>query len=288
MTASNPLVWLITGCSSGFGEQFVHQIIARGDRVIATGRNSDTKLAHLSSTGAAILDLDVSSGVSKITETVNRAISIYGHIDVLVNNAGYIESASMEELGDERLRKGLETNFFGPANVARALIPHMRERKTGTIAWVGSLAGVQGFPSASAYVSAKFALEGLVDCLVGELAMFGLKTIIFEPGYFRTKALKQGNLIHEPTTISAYEQFNKSVLEFETATHGNEPGDPVKGVATMIQVITSSGVAEGKQLPLRLPIGSDGLKVFRDRCEAGIKLVDEWESVIRSADDPPK
>ncbi|KAH8816534.1 putative hydroxybutyrate dehydrogenase [Xylogone sp. PMI_703] len=279
-----PLVWLITGCSSGFGEQFVHQALARGDKVIATGRNAATKLKHLESTGAAILDLDISITTDEITAKVNQALSIYDGIDILINNAGYIESSALEELTPDRLLRSFQTNVFGPVNVTRAVLPHMREKKSGTIVFVGSQAGWQGEASATGYAASKFAQEGIVECLQKELPMFGIRTIIFEPGFFRTKALSQQNIRHEQGHIPAYAEFNKAVLQYETAVYGNEPGDPVKAVARMIEVVTGTGMASGKELPPRLPLGSDGLKVLRDKCRATLQLLDEWEDLIVSTD----
>jgi hypothetical protein len=114
--------------------------------------------------------------------------------------------------------------------------------------------------------------------------MFGIRTIIFEPGYFRTKALSQQNIRHEQGHIPAYADFNKAVLQYESAIHGSEPGDPTKAVARMIEVLTGTGMATGKELPPRLPLGTDGLKVMRDKCKTTLNLLDEWEDLIVSTD----
>lgn len=114
--------------------------------------------------------------------------------------------------------------------------------------------------------------------------MFGIRTVIFEPGYFRTQALSPKNIQHQSPSVSAYTEFNKMVLAYEASMYGNEPGDPVKAVARMVDVITSTGTAAGKEMPVRLPLGSDGLKVIRDKCQNMLKLCDEWESVIVSTD----
>ena len=125
---------------------------------------------------------------------------------------------------------------------------------------------------------------GIVECLQQEMPMFGVKTIIFEPGYFRTQALSQKNLKHEPSTIPAYAEFNKMSIEFERSACGNEPGDPKKAVERMIDVIKGEGEAAGKSMPPRLPLGTDGLAVMRDKCKATLKLCDEWEGFIKSTD----
>ncbi|KAI9740781.1 MAG: hypothetical protein M1818_004746 [Claussenomyces sp. TS43310] len=279
-----PLVWLVTGCSSGFGEQFVHNILARGDKVIATGRNAATRLQHLGATGAAILDLDVSISQAELNEKVEEALKIYGRIDVLVNNAGYIESAPVEELGHERLLKSLHTNLFGPVNLCRAISPHFRSKRSGSLVFIGSQAGWKGDPGAAAYCAGKFAQEGIVECLQQEMPMFGVKTIIFEPGYFRTQALSQKNIKHEPSTLTDYAEFYEMSIAYEKTAFGNEPGDPKKAVERMIDVIKGEGQAQGRPMPPRLPLGSDGLKVMREKCLATLKLCDEWEEFIVSTD----
>jgi NAD(P)-dependent dehydrogenase (short-subunit alcohol dehydrogenase family) len=123
-----------------------------------------------------------------------------------------------------------------------------------------------------------------VECLQKEIAMFGIQVTIFEPGYFRTQALSQQNIQHKPGKIPAYEEFNKAVIQYETAVHGNEPGDPVKAVSRMIDVLTGTGMAAGKPFPPRMPLGTDGLKVMRDKCQDTLKMLDEWEDFIVSTD----
>jgi NAD(P)-dependent dehydrogenase (short-subunit alcohol dehydrogenase family) len=172
------LTWLITGCSSGFGEQFVRSILARGDHVIATGRDI-LKLQNLKEEGASILQLDITSTQQAINETVAQAISIYGKVDVLLNNAGYVSTGIFEDLtyvqglqllsfGAKYLHNGryedflaqFETNVFGTIKVTQALLPQFRQRRAGTMVFIGSLSGWMGDPGISAYVGSKFALEG--------------------------------------------------------------------------------------------------------------------------------
>jgi NAD(P)-dependent dehydrogenase (short-subunit alcohol dehydrogenase family) len=159
--APTPQTWLITGCSSGFGATFVHQLRAAGHNVIATGRNSSTKLSHLSSTGAKILDLDVTAPESTIQSVIDTAWGLFpGGIDVLVNNAGYVESGLFEEHTQETLQKSMQTNFHGPINVTRAVLPYFRKKGKGTVVYVSSEMAWHGHMSAMAYCASKFALEG--------------------------------------------------------------------------------------------------------------------------------
>ena len=153
------LVWLITGCSSGFGEQFVHSIVARGDRVIATGRNL-SRLQHLWNIGASILQLDVTDSQEIIDGKIAEAISIHGRIDVLVNNAAFIQVGTWEDLSADDFRAQFETNVFGTLKVTKALLPHFRQRKTGVNVFISSLSGWIGHDFCGAYAGSKFALEG--------------------------------------------------------------------------------------------------------------------------------
>ncbi|OKL56668.1 hypothetical protein UA08_08316 [Talaromyces atroroseus] len=283
-------VWLITGCSSGFGEQFVRQNIARGDKVIATGRNAATKLAHLKDTGAAILDLDVTLPEEDIFSVIQEAHKIYGRIDLLINNAGYVESGPMEELSIERIQRCLETNFFGPLKVTKAILPLMREQRSGMVAFIGSInwqGGWCGHPSATAYSATKFALESLTECLQTEFAALfdnSVRFIIFEPGYFRTEAFSHSNVIHLPAKLPEYKAFCELVGQHQRQIYHNENGDSAKGVARMIDVLTSTGMAAGKDLPPRLPLGTDSLEMIRTKCQATLELCDEWEDLIVSTD----
>ncbi|ROV87226.1 hypothetical protein VSDG_09961 [Cytospora chrysosperma] len=284
-TSTFPQTWLITGCSSGFGELFVRQLRALGDNVIATGRNADTKLAHLQETGAAILDLDVAAPEAEIQSKMDEAWEIYpGGIDVVVNNAGYILSAAFEELTQSDLESCFRTNFHGPLNITRALLPKLRAKGQGTLLYLSSQAAWHADPSATGYCATKFALGGAVECLAKELAIFapGIKVLIVEPGYFGTRAFS--NINHVAPRVDVYEQFNAGVRAYEEGIVGNEPGDPTKAVERMIELAKGNGVASGKRVPLRVPIGTDGWTKIRAKCEETIKICDEWEEVAKSTE----
>jgi NAD(P)-dependent dehydrogenase (short-subunit alcohol dehydrogenase family) len=175
------LVWLVTGCSSGFGEQFVHSILARGDKVIATSRTL-SKIAHLEQSGAAILQLDITDPQQTIRDTISKAITIYGRIDVLINNASYVSIGTWEDLEPEDFVAQFDTNVFGTIKVTRALLPHFRSRRTGILVFIGSLSGWIDHPGVSAYGGSKFALEGIVEGLSRETAHLGIQSLLVEPG----------------------------------------------------------------------------------------------------------
>ncbi|CAG8976546.1 hypothetical protein HYALB_00011023 [Hymenoscyphus albidus] len=310
---SAPQTWLITGCSSGFGEEFVRQLRAAGDNVIATGRNASTKLAHLKETGASILDLDVTASPEEITSKMAEAWNLYPDgIDVVVNNAGYILSGAFEELRQEDLETSFKTNFHGPLNITRALLPKLRAKGTGTLFYMSSQAAWHSDPSATAYCSSKFALEGVypflflpayfssngplktynnlgaVECLSKELAIFApkIKVLLLEPGYFRTQAFS--NIRHVPDRVDIYAQFNAGVKQFEQSVVGNEPGDSKKAIEIMIDLVKGTGVAAGKEIiPLRVPLGSDGLERIKAKCRETLKICEDWEEVAKSTDIKP-
>ncbi|EGU78872.1 hypothetical protein FOPG_12277 [Fusarium oxysporum f. sp. conglutinans race 2 54008] len=278
------LTWFITGCSSGFGEALVRQLRSADDNVIATGRNADTKLSHLKETGAAILDLDVSSSPEVIKSKIEEAWSIYNGIDVVVNNAGYILSGAVEELTQEDMEKSFQVNFHGPMNITRAVLPYLRKKASGTLLFVGSQAGWHADPSASGYCASKFALEGAVECLSKELAIFarGLKVLIVEPGYCRTPVFNK--IQHVEARVPEYAQFNEAVRQAEATLTESSPGDPEKAVARMIELVRGTGFAEGKKVPLRVPLGSDSWSRVKTKCEETLEICQEWEDMAKSVD----
>ncbi|KAL9609836.1 MAG: hypothetical protein Q9167_005424 [Letrouitia subvulpina] len=239
-----PLTWLVTGCSSGFGEQFVHAILARGDKVIATGRHASVRLQHLVVTGAAILDLDVSVESEVLEQTIKEALGIYGGIDVLVNNAGYMESCYIEEL------------TYVPPNHQRFTL--QVERNGGC----------------------------LVESLNAETSHLGIQSIIFEPGFFRTQAFSPTTMHHCTPQIADYSALDDGVKAFLQSTYGTEAGDPRKAVERIVDIVKGEGMAAGKrgQIPIRLPLGKDGMEVLRLKSERTLGLCKDWEELIASTD----
>ncbi|KAI5917496.1 hypothetical protein F4810DRAFT_44069 [Camillea tinctor] len=280
-----PKTWLITGCSTGFGELFVRQLRSLGENVIAAGRNSETKLSHLKDTGASIMDLDVTAPEDEIESKMAYAWNIYPNgIDVVVNNAGYILYGTFEELRQKHLEDVFKTNFHGPLNITRALLPKLRAKGNGTLLYMGSQAGWHADATATGYCASKHALEGAVECLSLELALFApdIKVLIVEPGYFRTKAFY--NISYAIPGTSEVAQFHATVQEGVKAQLGKEPGNPEKAVGIMIDLVRGTGIAAGKKVPLRVPLGSDGWARIRYKCETVMNICDDWEQVAKSTD----
>ncbi|KAH8889612.1 NAD(P)-binding protein [Thozetella sp. PMI_491] len=277
------LVWLITGCSSGFGEVFVRQLLARGDLVVATARRLE-RIQHLQDAGAAVLQLDVTDNQQKIREVVSEAISIHGRIDVLVNNAGYIATGAWEDLEYEQFLAEFDTNVFGAIKVTRALLPHFRQAKAGTNVFISSRSGWIGDPFCSAYSGSKFALEGLVEGLWKETQQFGIKTLLVEPGRFRTKFLSDGNKKAIVSKIPDYTEGSKALLEILEREDLAQPGDPEKGITVIIDVVRGEGCAVGREIPFRLPLGADCYEAIKEKCQDTLKLLEEWQQIIRGTD----
>ncbi|KAJ5584311.1 Short-chain dehydrogenase/reductase SDR [Penicillium hispanicum] len=302
------LTWLVTGCSSGMGESLVHAILAavsilpnrryllpstklisrlQGDRVIATARARDKsgleRLAPLKDAGAALMELDVTAPEEMIHDKVKEAWSIYGQVDVLVNNAGYIEASIFEETDEALLTAALRNNAIGPLNLTRAFLPYMRSRRSGTLLFMSTLGVYYGAPGAGPYTSAKGLLENLVSCLQHEVEPFGLRTCMLTAGYFRTNVMTPGNVqFRAPRPVPEYAEMNKQVQAHVNAADQSQPGDPRKAADVIVEAVRGEGRCAGKVLPARLPLGADAVKAMRGNAEANSKICAEWEDIASS------
>ncbi|KAI0886910.1 NAD(P)-binding protein [Annulohypoxylon maeteangense] len=284
-----PQTWLITGCSSGFGELFVRKLRAAGDNVIATGRSAETKLAHLKDTGAEILDLDVSMSSDAIRAKIEEAWGLFPEgIDVVVNNAGYILSGAVEELKPDELEHVMKTNFFGPFYITQAILPKLRVKGKGTLLYMSSQAGWHGDPGIAGYCASKFALEGMAECLAKELAYVApdIKILLVEPGFFGTRVFRNVNIAPLRNHVD-YGEFFEAARDFMVGVVDNEPGDPDKAVDRMIDLVKGTGMAAGRTVPLRVPLGTDGWGRVKEKCEATLKICEDWEELAKSTDLKP-
>ncbi|CAI6085049.1 unnamed protein product [Clonostachys chloroleuca] len=295
--------WLITGCSSGFGEEFVRQLRAAGDNVIATGRNVEERLTHLKETGCAILELDVTSPEDVITAKINEAWEIYGSIDVIVNNAGFLAIGAFEDTRCVHLRPSdknfvnlktmarqadieaaMKTMFYGPLNITRAALGKMRPLNKGTILYVSSYYSRHGAAAATPYCSAKFALAGAVESIAQEVSFFApnVKLVSVEPGFFHTEVYNKA--VCAKNRVPAYTEFMDITMSTLDEKFTNGPGDAKKGVARMIDIAKGTGCAEGKTVPVRLVLGSEAQETCRKVSQDALKIMDEWEEVANSTD----
>lgn len=253
MNDTHSKVWLITGCSSGFGRILAEMALARGDRVIATARKIEP-LADLGAGSAGqllTLALDVTDPAS-IAAVMAQAEAAFGRVDVLVNNAGFGLVGAVEELQPHEYRPMFETNLFGLIEVTRGALPLMRRHGGARIVNLSSVGGFTGRQGFGLYNASKFAVEGLSEALAEEVAPFGIKVIIVEPGAFRTaflgRSIAMGN-----TRLAVYEATSGATRDFSAANDGVQLGDPRKGMAVLMQAILA------EQPPLRLPLGRDAL-----------------------------
>jgi NAD(P)-dependent dehydrogenase (short-subunit alcohol dehydrogenase family) len=264
-------VWLITGTSSGFGRAIADAALAGGDRVVATARNTEP-LADLSGEERAhVISLDVLDARQR-DAAVAEAIDHFGHIDVLVNNAGRTQVGAVEETTDEELRFLFELHFFAPAALTKAVLPQMRKQGSGSIVQMSSVGGQITAPGFGAYCATKFALEGLTQALRDEVAPFGIRTIIVEPGAFRTGLFRPGSA-YESAEMPEYADTVGPTREYVRNGHRAQPGDPVKAAAAIIEALDSD------EPPLRLVLGVDAIGNIEHRLEAMGRELERWRSL---------
>jgi NAD(P)-dependent dehydrogenase (short-subunit alcohol dehydrogenase family) len=267
-------VWLITGASSGFGRSIAEAALNRGDSVVATARRVE-QLADLGPDERVHrVSLDVTDAAQR-EAAVDRAIERFGRIDVLVNNAGRTQVGAVEETTDAELRSLFDLHFFGPAALTRAVLPHMREQGGGTIVQMSSVGGQTTAPGFGAYSATKFALEGLTETLRDEVASFGIRTLIVEPGAFRT-GLFRPDAAYESAEMPEYADTVGPTREYVRQNHGLQPGDPSKAAQAILAAL------EADDPPLRLVLGDDALGNIRSRLASVSDELETWEEVSRS------
>jgi len=260
-------VWFITGASTGFGRKLAEAVLAKGDRVVATARKEET-LADLErqypNHGRAVR-LDITD-LTQVTASVQAAINAFGRIDVLVNSAGAGLVGAVEEVSDAQIRQQFETNIFGLLNVIRAVIPLLRQQGSGHILNISGMGGQVSFPLASIYHATKYAIEGISESLAKEVATFGIKVTIIEPGAFKTGFA--GRSMTYAERIAAYQPvYGTMAKRFEPT------GDPARAAQAMIQAVGADVP------PLRLALGADALHLVREKLNSELEEYERWESV---------
>jgi NAD(P)-dependent dehydrogenase (short-subunit alcohol dehydrogenase family) len=269
MSTKKSRVWLITGASTGLGRKLAEAVLAHGDRVVATARKKET-LADLEQQypdHARAVRLDVTD-LAQVKASVQAAIDAFGRIDVLVNNAGYGLLGALEEVSDAQIRQQFETNLFGLLNVTRAVLPLLREQKSGHILNITSVGGQVSFPTFGMYHGTKYAIEGVSESLAKEVAPFGIKVIIVEPGAFKTDFATRS--LARAERIAAYQPLYEALFK---AFEGGVYGDPARAAQAMIKVV------EAEEPPLRLALGADALHLIRQKFDAELDEYKRWESV---------
>ena len=280
MNRDNP-VWLITGCSTGFGRELAKLVLARGWRAIVTARDASNvaDIAEGHADRALVLSLDVTQP-AQIAEAVAATKLKFGRIDALVNNAGYGYLAAIEEGEDEAVRAMFETNVFGLIDVTKAVLPVMRAQRSGLIVNISSIGGLTSFAATGYYHGTKYAVEGISESLAIEVKPLGIDVLIVEPGPFRTNwagaSLKQSATQLNDYAMTAGERRKQT----ETRS-GNQVGDPVRAAQAIIDAALSDTP------PLRLLLGKAALELARKKLDLMRTDFDNWESTTLGADFPP-
>jgi NAD(P)-dependent dehydrogenase (short-subunit alcohol dehydrogenase family) len=255
-------VWLITGAGRGFGVDLAKAALADGHAVVATGRDAAKVAAAVGSHDnllAATLDV---TRPEDSRATVEAAVARFGRIDVLVNNAGNFYAGFFEELSPEQVRNQIETLLFGPMNVARAVLPVMRKQRSGLLLTISSTAGIAGQLFCTAYAAAKFGIEGWMESLTPEIAPFGIRTMLVEPGFFRTELLSKGSTTYAAPSIADYAERTKEIVAAWTGMDGKQGGDPAKLANALLKLV------ELEAPPFRFPGGADAVQTFEAKATA--------------------
>ncbi|MFG2028909.1 oxidoreductase [Streptomyces sp. NPDC048825] len=267
-------VWLVTGANSGFGRAITEAAVAAGDVVVATARRpaalDDLVAAHPDQVEAVALDV---TDAARIETTVREVVKRHGRIDVLVNNAGRSHVGAFEESTDTELRDLFDVHVFGPAALVRAVLPHMRDRRSGAIVQLSSMGGQMSFAGFSAYSGTKFALEGMSEALADEVRPYGIKVLIVEPGAFRTGLF--GN-ISASAELDAYAETVGPTRRMVAAGDGSQPGDPAKAAAAILAALNA------ERTPLRLPLGDDAVDAVVGHLDRVRAEIADWEKVTRA------
>jgi NAD(P)-dependent dehydrogenase (short-subunit alcohol dehydrogenase family) len=266
-------VWFITGTSKGFGRVWAQAALMRGDRVAATARNPDAlgPLVERFGDQIAPITLDVTDKAA-VDSAVSEAHKRFGRLDVVINNAGYGLFGTIEEVSEAEARAQMETNLFGALWVTQAALPIMRAQRSGHIIQVSSIGGVNAFPTIGLYHASKWALEAFSQSLAAEVATFGIKVTIVEPGGYATDW--GGPSAKHATQMPAYDQARGAIAKFRGS---NIPGDPEATGAAILKIVDATDP------PLRIFFGSSGLPVTRAEYARRMQTWEKWNAISLEA-----
>jgi NAD(P)-dependent dehydrogenase (short-subunit alcohol dehydrogenase family) len=271
--------WFVTGAARGIGAEIVKAALGAGDKVAATGRDPG-KMEQAFGAGREQLlplELDVTRA-EQATTAAEAALRHFGRIDVLVNNAGYGHLGVFEESTDDEVRKQFATNVFGMMMVTRAVLPGMRQQRSGRIINISSVAGLRGGFGAALYCSSKFAVEGFSQSLAAEVAPFGVHVTVVSPGYFRTDFLDPSSVRYTDGGIPDYAKAVADMRSFYGARSHNQAGDPSKLAAVIVHL---AGIEDP---PVSFVAGSDGVALATELLERGEARVEAWRELSVSTD----
>lgn len=269
--------WLITGSSRGIGRALTEAVLQAGHRVVATARDPE-QLADLSGRfgkSVCVTSLDVTNP-SDAEKAVQTAVDTFGGLDVVVNNAGYGNVNSVEDTSLEDFRRQIETNLFGTIIVTKAVVPLMREQRSGHIIQISSVGGRIGAPGRAAYSAAKWGVEGFSEVLAREMALVGVKVTVIEPGGFRTDFAGSSTVLQAGRP--EYDAVVGATARMQQEYNGRQPGDPLRAARVILEV------AAMDEPPFRLALGSDAVSAITKADLARLTEVERWRKLSVSTD----
>ena len=272
-------VWFITGASRGFGLEIAKEALSRGDSVVATARDPRAVLDAIPDTGDRLLAVALDVGdPNQITAAVDAAITRFGRIDTLVNNAGRGLVGSVEETSDAEARAIFDVNVFGLLAVTRAVLPHLRAARSGLIVNLSSVGGFVAWPGWGVYAATKFAVEALSEAMTHELAPLGIRSVAIEPGPFRTNFLDGTSLAFASTELEDYASTAGAARSWATDTNYGQDGDPRKAAKIIVDL------ADRDDLPERIQLGSNAFEDVAAKLQRTARDQATWRTVSLSAD----
>lgn len=272
-------VWLVTGCSTGFGRELVRLLAAEGNQVYATVRKAE-QIEEIEAEGSCVTGvlLDVVNQ-EQIDAAAKLIAEKTGRLDVLVNNAGYGSLGPIEEIPEEEIQRQFDVNVFGAIRMIKMALPFMRKQKSGHIINVTSIAGLNGMSGAGIYNGSKFALEGIGEALAGDVKHLGIKVTNVEPGPFRTDWAGR-SATYEPPKIQDYTESAHQRMELISGISGKQVGDPVKGSQAMIDLV------EMDEPPLHLLLGGPAYELISKKIERWKEEIAKYEYLGKPTDYP--
>ncbi len=272
----NKKIWLITGVSRGLGKALAQAVLDKGDIVIGTTRDGKADI-NGDSNNLKLFGLELTDTV-QIKQTVEAAYKLHGRLDVIVNNAGYGLLGAIEETSDEEIKRVFDVNFFGVLQVVKAVLPYLRQQRSGHIVNISSIAGLAPMSGSGLYAAAKCAVEGVSQSLAQEVEPLGIKVTLVEPGAFRTDFLTDHSILHSRTSIADYLPTSGKVVQHLADINGKQLGDPTLGAQAIVKAV------EAENPPLHLVMGSDALERIRAKIQSLTKMLNAWENVSKSTD----
>jgi NAD(P)-dependent dehydrogenase (short-subunit alcohol dehydrogenase family) len=266
-------VWLVTGAGRGMGAEIARAALEAGHAVVATARNAHTVTAALGKDDDLLaVKLDVTDPADAVT-AARAAVERFGRVDVLVNNAGNFYAGFFEEISPEDFRAQVETTMFGPVNVTRAVLPVMRAQHSGLVVTISSTAGIAGQEFCTAYAASKFAVEGWIESLTPEVAPFGIRTMLVEPGFFRTELLTPESTTYAEPSIDDYAERTEQTIAAWNGMNGQQGGDPAKLAGALVQL------AGQEEPPLRFVAGADAIATVEQKAKALLAQADAYREL---------